>query len=247
MIKTGFRFKEIHSRDMDVTVETINRPILPAVKVSSYSPQFCDGTIDFSDKNDKQRYFYEDRIFELALKIRANDINSLISKSRAVSMWLQGSGDLIFDDSTDRIWQARVLQGVDFAPQILGSYAVINVQFRVMPFAKGIEEIFSKTIAAGTHNLEILTYTDWYVKPKIRLQTQTNNINTIKINDFILSYYLDEITINCETEEVYTDSGLFITNKSNQKFIELSEYQNSVLVTTPCSITITFKYAPLYF
>ena len=146
---TGFTFKGEHSSKYGV-YRTTNRPLTPSVKEVSVTPSFCDGTIDFSDYNEAGRVYYNDRIFEGVLQIKGSDIFDLNDKVHNAAIWLMGKGRLEFDDMPGRYWDARIIQGIDYTPQILGHYAELNVAFRCAPFAEGEEIIKTAVMSADT-------------------------------------------------------------------------------------------------
>ena len=50
-MRNGFIFKNKHSNDFGVTVQTQSRPIKPEMKIQTYDSPYIDGEYDFSTAN----------------------------------------------------------------------------------------------------------------------------------------------------------------------------------------------------
>jgi predicted phage tail component-like protein len=241
---TGFKFKNIHSSTFGV-VSSTSRPLLPAVKVSEVTPDFCDGSIDFSDSNEHNRYMYSDRVFEVCLQVSASDIYRLLGKLEDVKSWLIGKGELIFDDSPDRIWSARVLQEIPFAPQLLGLYAELAISFRVEPFAYGIEQNYTKELTGGVNVISFDNDSTFYTPPILELHGSATTISVKDFNARLTGSESDTVVIDNELREVYTDAG-YITDYCNQKFFELEPGEQSLSITVDADTECTISFKPRY-
>lgn len=137
MTKLSFSY---NSREMPsyCTYKTISKPITPTTKTSFISLPNANGSIDFTKRVDGNIY-YEDRVIELQLQIKASGFEDLENKMAELGEWLKGSGDLIFSHRPKEVWKATCYQGIDYKPEAVGHYASLQVIFRCKPFAEVIE------------------------------------------------------------------------------------------------------------
>ena len=87
-MRNGFYFKNKHSNDFGVTVQTQSRPIKPEMKIQTYDSPYIDGEYDFSTANAYNREFYKNRVFKMNLQISAADMSELNSKITKITTWL---------------------------------------------------------------------------------------------------------------------------------------------------------------
>lgn len=141
-MRNGFSFNGIHSGVFGgVTVSTDDRPILPEMKETTFSPPNRDGAISFAAANPENREYYEDRIFQIKIKIAADGLGDLQNTLTLLSRWLHGSGDLIFDDIPNVKWAARIIEAVPYTPEHRGRKAELDVKLRVRPFSKLVFDV----------------------------------------------------------------------------------------------------------
>lgn len=133
-MKNGFTFKNIHTDAFGITVRTEDRPIYPEAKSRSYEAFLKDGAYDFTEANSLMRTFYKNRTFGVMMQISAGSIKELNLKLSGIAKWLNGYGDLIFDDTPFVKWGARCKNGVKYAPKNSGTAAVLSVEFEVSAF-----------------------------------------------------------------------------------------------------------------
>ena len=112
-MRNGFYFKNKHSNDFGVTVQTQSRPIKPEMKIQTYDSPYIDGEYDFSTANAYNREFYKNRVFKMNLQISAADLSELNNKITKITTWLMGRGELIFDDTPNVKWNASVIETID--------------------------------------------------------------------------------------------------------------------------------------
>lgn len=140
-MRTGFTYKGVHSSKMDVTMRSKSRPVLPEVRQSLLTLPSADGSLDYSSANEYGRAMYEDRVFSVMLYLATEDVYTLQRAVSKVAVWLSGSGELIFDDMPDAVWDASVINEIDFAPELDGRKAILTVNFRVKPFSHALFDI----------------------------------------------------------------------------------------------------------
>ena len=133
-MRTGFKFKNKHTRDFGVTAQTQSRPIRPETKSQTYETQIMDGEYDFSAANMHGREFYNNRTFQMDIKVIADNLTALQKKLSKLSAWLMGRGELIFDDTPLVKWDAHIVDTIEYKPEH-GRSAVLSVMFKVKPFA----------------------------------------------------------------------------------------------------------------
>lgn len=134
----GFTFKNRHSSTFGCVVKTNNRPIIPSVKTYTYSAMLQDGEYDFTEANPYGREFYNKREMSVSLQVFADNLEELNRKVGTIASWLCGSGYLIFDDTKNVRWYARVNQEISYAPETRGKKAILTVVFDVGAFAEGV-------------------------------------------------------------------------------------------------------------
>lgn len=135
-MKTGFKFKGIHTSKMGVSASTAARPIIPAMKRVTYEADCGDGAIDLSSANELGRPLYSERAFGVNLLISADNIFELQNRLAEISLWLCGSGELEFDDCPGIIWDATVAGEIGYIPERGGRRAVLRTDFTVKPFSR---------------------------------------------------------------------------------------------------------------
>jgi len=137
-MKTGFKYKGIHTSKMGVSMRSKSRPILPGIRQSLLTLPSTDGTLDYGAANEYGRTMYDDRVFNVLLHITAADVYELQRRASKIATWLTGSGELIFDDMPDAVWEVCVINGVDFVPEMGGRKALLSVNFRAKPFSHAL-------------------------------------------------------------------------------------------------------------
>ena len=194
-MRMGFTFNGRHSGEFGITMKTASRPVQPEVKGYKYDSPLMDGMYDFSTANGFGRAFYKNRLFVLNLMLFADNISELQQKISAVSLWLCGSGELIFDDMPLIKWRACVMNGIDYAPERKGKKAILSVTFDVEPFSYAVfmpenviliedeipicapvlldmGDVFVYTVNPESGSLpvlEIINTGTWYVSPKFSM------------------------------------------------------------------------------
>ena len=133
-MRNGFTYNGCHSSQFGVTVKTRSRPIRPEAKRFAIDLPLRDGEYDFSAANALGREMFYERTFTVAISVFADGLEGLQSKLTAISLWLVGSGDLIFDDIPFVVWKGKVSDEIIYMPEHGGKKAVLDVSFRVKPF-----------------------------------------------------------------------------------------------------------------
>ena len=268
---TKFKFKDIHSDYFGIMTKTKNRPILPAQKNVTVSVQNSDSQYDFSSANAYNRPFYEDRIFEMEILVQADTIQNLQNKLSSVAMWLMGSGELVFDDMPYVKWQAKVLNGIDFAPKIYGREAVVSVQFRVKPWSESIfdsddlENIvlgtdiplksdiwldpstyFNFALSKGSNTITVINLGTYYARPVFEFVGSCGSL-TIVCGDKTLEYSKAFEKLSVDTQkQCFTVSGEMMNKYSSGEFFELKSGANKLKITAGSDVNMRVVYTPKF-
>ncbi|MDO5398215.1 MAG: phage tail family protein [bacterium] len=198
-MRTGFTFKGRHSSEFGMTMATKSRPILPEQRSSMIDLPGHDGSLDYAYMNDYGRAMYMNRTFTIVLHAAAQDIYELQQKIARVGAWLSGSGELLFDDLPEVIWEAAVKGSIDYAPELHGQKALLTVNFEVQPFSHatfgtdegpqigmdipigsdipiGMDEVMIFT-GSGNADLEVYNYGTAPVRPVIEVSDSSGKLS----------------------------------------------------------------------
>lgn len=260
-MRLGFSFNGIHSKRFGITMLTKSRTLLPETKQYYYSALAADGNYDFTYANSRGRAAYGNRTFQIVMQVYADNALRLSEKINSICSWLIGRGKLIFDDIPDSVWEARVVNSVDFAPEINGSKAVLNVVFEAEPFSNAqfdtmtgpeidhnirlesglpitLAEEFIFTMQKSTKNceFEIWNIGTWYVCPKLIIETEIGKENeiTLECGGKVLKIscgICTEIIIDTDCCTVSDEDGNCIDRYTDGEFFELAPGKNIITLT----------------
>ena len=220
----GITFRGKHSREFNIVVKTVGRPIIAPVKQTDEEIPYRDGNIDCSETGG--RLFYNDKVLELEFSFLAVNTTELHILVTNVINWLAGGyGELIFDDMPNVIWVAKPVQ-LDNLSILLHRDGKANVQFRCHPFNQWIYDstgipidsdyILDSDIPLGfgdenyitiyppDHDAHTLNYAGSApVRPLIRVTFSAAG-QTIRIGKMLNSHTLVEVPIGFQTETAGT-------------------------------------------
>ncbi len=266
-MRNGFKFKNCHSSELGVTVRTKSRPIRPAEKSFTIDLPARDGVYNFSAANPWGREMYDGRVFIVTVNVFADNLFEMQNKLSKISLWLEGSGDLIFDDMPLTVWHARVSDEIIYMPENNGKNAVLEVSFTAEPFGFcifdtdgpllgveliklddeipiGIDEVLTFTVTK-TGTLHVLNFGDRNVCPVISITGNPSNIS-LSLGDKTLSFFSDgNVTADFEKQDVTNDSGRI---EVEGEFFELLPGDNEISVTSSATtaINLAVSYTPQY-
>ncbi|MGM9937962.1 MAG: phage distal tail protein, partial [Candidatus Ornithomonoglobus sp.] len=135
-MQTGFTFKGRHSREFGIYASTKLRPVLPEVKRLTFEPDGADGVVDLSACNSSGRFLYNERVFQINVGVKADDIYKLQNRFSKIASWLHGTGELRFDDLPGIVWDASIISPVEYAPEAAGKKAILSVSINAKPFSR---------------------------------------------------------------------------------------------------------------
>lgn len=261
-MRAGFKFKDRHTRDFGVTAQTQSRPIRPETKSHTYETPIMDGEYDFSEANIYGREFYNNRTFQMDLKVTADNLTELQKKLSKLSAWLMGKGELIFDDTPLVKWSAHIIDTIEYKPEH-GKNAVLSVVFKVKPFANLIfnvangpyldDEIYlddnipldisTYFIFEGTgkHSHTVINIGEVPIRPIITVSGVTGAV-TLSCNGHTLTVP-GNCTIDCERQTVIYEDISLMKNVFGI-FFELAVGGN--VLTVSKTATVEISYEPKY-
>lgn len=130
----GFTFRNIHSSTFGIGVRSVDRSLIPELRKNEFVIPGRHGTLDFGLNT------YEKRPIQVRIGLLKNaDWQTLRAKARDVARWLSGKGMLIFDDETDKAYDAAVYNYVGIEQIELLPAGLLEVTFECQPFAESLE------------------------------------------------------------------------------------------------------------
>lgn len=143
----GFTFNGRHSKEFDISVTNVERPILPAVQSKTVTFPSAHGAHYFGSNFDPLEITVEVVFSEVSL-------NRLQIAKRNIAAWLspvQGITDLILDDEPDKKYRA-VVSGETSLEQILAIGRGEITFLAPDPFAYAVDDEEFTYTARGTFN-----------------------------------------------------------------------------------------------
>ncbi len=223
-MQTGFYYKGIHTSAAGVSVSTKSRPILPNIKRIKFEASAGDGIIDLSSRNELKRPLYNERVFTVNMLITAENIFMLQNKLAAVASWLNGSGELMFDDCPGVIWDASVIDEIGYVPERQGKKAILNVNFNVKPFS-GASFMTGDGPTLG--DSVMLGFKIPIGLPRTLMFEKTSEQNTFIVSNIGTAYTKPIIVITGESTETETYYSTITINGSS---LSLEVIQNGMTV-----------------
>ena len=266
-MRNGFTYNGCHSSQFGVTVKTRSRPIRPEAKRFAIDLPLRDGEYDFSAANALGREMFYERTFTVAISVFADGLEGLQSKLTAISLWLVGSGDLIFDDIPFVVWKGKVSDEIIYMPEHGGKKAVLDVSFRVKPFGSalfgtegpvldcdylkldslfpiGLDDIYTFTVKNGGE-IHILNFGDRHVRGVINISGCSGNIS-LALGDKTLSFTaVGSATLDFNAQRAYTPSGEIGVGG---EFFELPPGESVIRVgcSSGSTLTVSVSFTPQY-
>ena len=275
-MRSGFTFKNRHSSEFGITLRTKSRQLLPEVRTSFYDTPLADGSYDFSESNPFGREFYNDRIFELEMRITAGCLAELEQKCARIAAWLRGRGELIFDSAAGVKWSGRFVSDTAFTPERRGKTALLTAMFRTSPSGSAVfnttdgvllgggvvlesdipldmTEYFEIPLPYGESAVRAVNIGDFYVRPVFEFDGTAENIS-VRLGDSKI--YLENIigdtkTIDCKkctVTAVNSDGEENGMSCMRGEFFELPPgvSELTVYVSEPCIMRIRYTPQTIY-
>lgn len=263
-MRNGFKFKNIHSSDLGVTVKTKSRPIRPEVKSFTADIPCRDGTYDFSRSNPMGREFFYDRIISVSVFVQTDSLEAMQNKLSELAVWLTGEGELIFDDMPHTVWNGRILDEIIYLPEHAGRCAVIELSFKVKPFSTcvfssdgpvidfevpldynipiGIDAYLKGTVT-GNGSINVLNFGDRPVRPVIKLTGSAEDVIINACGKKLSFSASGDVIIDCANQNVKDDSGYIAVSG---EFFELRAGVNEINITNSntSEVSMELSYSP---
>ncbi|NNV07493.1 phage tail family protein [Geobacillus sp. MMMUD3] len=231
----GFSFNGKHTREMSILVTDLKIPLVSNMKDTYESVPGRDGSILFPG-------WLDDKRMECTLGIRCTR-SERIAKLREVARWLytKERKQLIFDDSPDVYYMAKVLGQVDV--EHLQGISLVKVAFQAEPFAYSVNKTsVSKQVTASDKQVTLVNNGTYDVFPLIKVSNaNTNSLsltvggdkltisNTLQTSD-VLTIDCDEMTVLLnETNVLDKTTGTFLSLKPGTNVMTV-EAQNTLNV-----------------
>ena len=148
----GFTFRNIHSSTYDIGVRSIDRSVIPELRKNEFVIPGRHGTVDFGLNT------YEKRPIPIRIGTLKNaNWEALRARARNIAQWLSGKGLLIFDDESDKAYQASVYSyvGIDQIESLPGG--TLEVVFECQPFAESLDykQVYTPDITTNTKEIPV--------------------------------------------------------------------------------------------
>lgn len=134
----GFTFNGTASSTMNLVHGVPTIPILPQRNSSVIEIPGRDGTLDFGVDS------YSTRIIPVECLVTASSEATLNGYLADIAVWLSGSGNLVFDQDTDKYWDAKVYTSIE--PVRYPGIAIFTVYFECQPYAIAVSQTTGATI-----------------------------------------------------------------------------------------------------
>lgn len=265
-MRNGFKFNGRHSSEFGVTVRTKSRPLRPLEKTFTMDLPFRDGEYDFSSSNPQGREHFYSRTFIVSICAYADNLTQLQRKLSDLSLWLNGSGELIFDDIPLIVWRGKISDEIIYMPEHNGKSAVLEVSFRVNPFGScvfgtdgpviddmvhiddeipiSLDEFYVYSVNEDA-DLHIINFGDRPVRPVITIEGSAAKI-TLSLGDKTLSFTSNgDAAADFEKQTVSNSYGIIGVSG---EFFEFGEGDNILHITNSntADLTVNVQFSPEY-
>lgn len=264
-MRNGFKFNNRHSSQYGVTVRTKSRPIRPSAKSFTADMPCRDGVYDFSMANPSEREFFNERIFTVTLSVCADGLRAMQERLTKLSLWLTGSGELIFDDMPLIVWRGRITDEIIYMPEHDGKKAVMEITFRVKPFGEcifgsegpaldtvcirldenipiGFDELYTFTISCSG-DLRIINFGDRPARPVLDITGSAAGVR-LELGGRSLSFNASgNVKVDFEKQNVTDENGSISVSG---EFFEFQRGNNLLHIenSNTSSLQISVSYTP---
>lgn len=137
----SFKFNGIESSTFKLVCKSVNRSLLPAVKLRRIEMPGMSGVYDL-DANGVD-YEYEIRTITMLIQYIGTSYTELRTRAREIAAWLntQGFAQLIINDETDKYYLAKVTGEINLDTMCESGSAEIS--FDCQPFAYSVAEVIN--------------------------------------------------------------------------------------------------------
>lgn len=237
----GMTFNGVASSTLSLEHCVPRISILPERIGSAITIQGRDGSFDFNNDS------YAPRIVPVDCLLKASTEAELTNRIAAISVWLSGSGYLVFDSDTTKRWYAKVYSdgGRNFIPLA----TLFTVNFEAQPYAEDVTETTGAIGSAINYGSAIEFY------PTIEI-TMTSAATSVRVTLTSTAEYVlvtdsienaDVISFNMATGLVTNNSVSCMDKVSIASlFFGVPTGTQTISVTTDGTYTAAIKYRKRY-
>lgn len=183
-----FIFKGVDSRSMGVLISKMPAQTTPKARGEEITIPGRNGTLFMGEGS------YEG--YTLSIECGKRGADGLDQ----IAAWLEGSGDLILFTELDKVYRARVSNGIPIS-DVVYLYNSFLVQFSVFPFKYSVNA-FGEGMTL-TQGGKVYNQGTVYSEPTITVYGTGNITLTINGEAFPLTEVIGSVTIDSEMMEVY--------------------------------------------
>lgn len=212
-----FIFKNIDSRDMGLEIVEMPNIVKP------------ESSIDFIDIPGNNNGFYIDlktyKPYNISIACTINPFYTDKKSIDNILAWLDGFGDLIVSQESDKIYSAVIINNINLS-NVIWLYPQFLITFRVQPLKKSVNyineelEINSESLVNNPGTVDSEPIITIYGNGEITLTVNEEEFQVVDVDEYI--------TINSEILEVYKDN-LNENNKYNNFTFPKLKSGNNIL------------------
>jgi predicted phage tail component-like protein len=226
-----------------------------------------DGIYDFSESNELGRETYNERVFTVTVSVCEDDIYKMQTKLSKLSLWLRGSGELIFDDMPLTVWKGSVSDEIVYMPEHGGKTAQLEVSFSAEPFSYGIfgtegpildsetitldnsipigiDEVYTFTVSKNA-DIHILNFGDCPMRPVINITSSVIPVWLTMNGKTLFFYCSGSVDVDFEKRDVTDENGRINVTGD---FFEFASGENilNIKSTSTKEMTVTVSFRPRF-
>lgn len=223
----GLTFGVKHTSEFGLVVESDNRSLKPAKRVSEEVIPGKHGSYKFEDG-------YNDRLIAAKCSLLVQGIENRRATARAIASWLSRQDILRFDDEPDKYYIGRLDEQIDLDTAV--AFDTFSLSFVCHPIAYSeIIQVKRKNITAPAKMLVSNRGTVEY-KPLIEISgTATTVTFTCPAGAFSIANITKKTYIDCDRMIVYTYDAF------GKKQNKLMDYTGSFLALQPGTTEISIS------
>lgn len=154
-------------------------------------------------------------------------------KLQEILAWLRGSSDLFFSNESDKVYEARIVNEVQFE-RVGNNLLQARIQFLCEPLKKARKEDSIALSASGS----IRNIGNVASKPKVSITASGNKTITIGGMPMVFQSLSGTVVVDCDAG-IITKNGEIWTNKVTGEFWRIPV--GTVTVTLPASTSIVIE------
>jgi predicted phage tail component-like protein len=187
--------------------------------------------IDGRDGSIVEELGYESYTKTIVIGLRSDfDINEVIK-------YFAGEGDLVFSNEIDKVYKARIVEGIDFERLIRFKRA--SIKFLCQPFKYKRDEVFKETEVATASGTK-LYLDDVYKVTSLKVEGEGGTINTFGKNLMNCEQFFRP-SFNGLTSVLNADGSITTTGKVTSNYTAISQLRLDEFIVNGRTYTISQK------